>query len=322
VSCVIAYRTASPENGGAEAAALLPWSFGAQAIALFGATMILLLAPKVLSILDLRRRPAEIAAFGGGLKIGLSIFAETITFTFIAPILMLFHTKFVVLTLCRRTISWGSQRRGSAGAAAAWREAVSAHLGQTLFGIALAVFVARLSPALAWWMSPLLAGLILSIPLSFLTGSVSLGERFRRWGIFATPEETQPAPELQRFTAILSTVRGGRVPAAELENGYGLLQAVLDPFVNAVHVSLLRSRDQAPEPMERRLVELRARLLREGPDVMNAQDRVALLSDADSMATLHEELWATPSPQLAEWWRRALAHYEVVGQAPATAFRR
>ncbi|MES2694343.1 MAG: glucans biosynthesis glucosyltransferase MdoH [Verrucomicrobiota bacterium] len=318
VSCMIAYRAAPTAEPAAQTASVLPWSFSTQAIALFGATLVLLLAPKAFALFDLRRKPEEVAAFGGWAKIVLSIFVETVTFTFIAPILMLFHTKFVILTLCRQTISWGSQRRGGAGAA--WGEALSAHLGQTLFGVALAVFVARLSPALAWWMSPLLAGMILSIPISFVTGSVSIGERFRRWGIFSTPDETVPAPELRRLTEILATRSSGRVPAPELENDYGLLQAVLDPYVNAVHVSLIRAKDAAPEATERRLVELREKLLRDGPAEMPVRDRIALLSDADSMASLHEEVWATPSSQLAEWWRIALAHYHVVAPAPATAF--
>lgn len=321
LSCVIAWRAQATSAAAELAARGLPWSFSGQALALFGATLVLLLMPKMLALLDLRRRPGEAVAFGGWGRIAGSVVLETVVFTLIAPILMLFHTKFVVLTLCRRTIAWGSQRRGAAGDAAL-AEAFSAHLGQTLFGGALALFIARLSPALAGWMSPMLAGMIFSIPISYVTGSVAIGARLRAWGLFVTPEETAPSPELRRLTEALAVRTRGRAPLPELADDYGLLQAVIDPYVNAAHVSLLRSKDHAPVATELRLVDLRERLMREGPSALSARDRIAVLSDVDSMVALHEEVWAAPPARLAAWWRLALEHYHVVAVAPQTAFSR
>ena len=248
----------------------------------------------------------------------LSILAETLTFTLVAPILMLFHTKFVVLTLCRQTISWGSQRRGGAGESA-WREAMAAHAGQTLFGLGLAALVVRMSPALAWWMSPLLAGMLLSIPISYLTGSAPLGQRLRAWGLFRTPEETNPGPELQRLSDRVAAPPRANPPRPELVPHYGLLQAVLDPYVNATHVSLLRAKDATPGATELRLSDLREKLLEQGPDALTSRDRFALLSDLDSMVALHETVWAAPSSRLAQWWRVALQHYHLVAPPPQTA---
>ena len=321
VSCMIAYRAGDPDSTATMTDHGLPWSFAAQAIALFSVTMGLLFLPKVLSLLDLRRRPADVTAFGGRWTVALSTLAETMTFTLIAPILMLFHTKFVVLTLCRRTISWGSQRRGRAGDSA-WREAIAAHGGQTLFGLGLAVLVARMSPALAWWMSPLLAGMLLSIPISYLSGSAALGQRLRAWGIFRTPEETNPGPELQRLNDIAMAPLPANSPLPELAAHYGLLQAVLDPYVNATHVSLLRGKDATPGATELRLSDLREKLLQLGPDALTSRDRFALLSDVDSMVALHETVWAAPSSRLAQWWRVALKHYHIVAPPPQTAFTR
>jgi hypothetical protein len=42
--------------------------------------------------------------------------------------------------------------------------------------------------------------------------------------------------------------------------------------------------------------------------------------DADSMNALHDELWSSPTSRLAEWWRLALEHYNVIAPAPETAF--
>ena len=322
ISCVIAFRARNAVAGGAlEAHATLPWSFTSQAIGLFVGTLILLFAPKVLALLDVRKRPDDVAAFGGWRSLWKGVVAETFVFTLVAPILMLFHTKFVVLTLCRRTISWGSQRRGKAGESA-WAEAVSAHTGQTIFGFVLAMVVARLSPALAWWMSPLLAGMLLSIPISYLTGSSTTGQRISRWGIFLTPDETNPSAELQDLTKALETPAAGRPPEPDLAPNYGLLQAILDPFVNAAHTSLLRAKDDPPLSRELRLAELRDKLVREGPDSLDAQERMALLSDLDSMVALHDAIWSAPSNQLSPWWQQALRHYDLVGAPPQTAFTR
>jgi glutamine phosphoribosylpyrophosphate amidotransferase len=40
------------------------------------------------------------------------------------------------------------------------------------------------------------------------------------------------------------------------------------------------------------------------------------------MNTLHAELWSTPASHLAEWWRLALQHYDVIAPVPETAFSR
>lgn len=314
LSCVIAYRA----TGNKLAESSLPWSFGTQALALFLVTLALLFTPKVLALIDLRRR-SDRGAFGEGDKVALGVGVETITFTLIAPILMLFHTKFVALTLARRTISWGSQRRGHAGDSA-WAEAFSAHTGQTIFGLVLTLVVSRISPTLGWWMSPLLAGMILSIPISYITGNPDIGRWFRAHGLFLTPDETEPCGELRELNAALATQVPARAPAPELETSYGLLQAVLDPYVNAAHVSLLRAKDDPPPEHAQRFVELREKLIAEGPDALTPRDRVALLSDVDSMVILHETVWSAPSRNLSSWWQLALRHYDVVAPPPRTAF--
>jgi len=300
-------------------AAYVHWSYPGEAICLFAYTMGLLFVPKALALLDLRSRPEDVAAFGGWKKLGCGVLLETVIFTLLAPLLMLFHTWFIALTLTGRKVSWGTQRRG-VGSGAAWLEAVIAHGAQTAIGLVGAIVVFRIDPRLALWMSPILAGLILSIPLSLLTGSPELGEALHRRGIFQTPEESHPLPELVQLADALRRRGHDAPPLGRLRAHYGLLQAVLDPYVNAVHVSLLREKDDLPPRTEQRLTALRAKLLREGPKALTARDRMALLSDADSMHALHQELWSAPAARLAEWWQLALHHYTRIAPAPQTAF--
>jgi membrane glycosyltransferase len=322
VSAVIAYRCAltgpalRPVHSFAQ---YLHWSYRGQAVCLFAFTFALLLLPKALALLDVRPRPDDVAAFGGWKKMFAGVALETLVFTLLAPVLMVFHTQFIVLTLCRHSVGWGAQRRGRAGASVL-AETVAVHWGQTLLGLVGAVIVYRIDPTLAAWMSPILAGLILSIPLSYLTGSLPLGLALRQHGIFQTPEERLPPPELVQLAEALAVRRKSAPPLPELVADYGLLQVVLDPYVNAVHVSLLRVKDDPPIACEARFDALRETLLRDGPGALTPRDRLALLMDADSMNALHNEVWATPVSQLAEWWRLALQHYTLIAPAPQTAF--
>ncbi len=324
VSAVIAYRfgatgvTLRPVHSFAEYA---HWSYHAQAVCLSCYTLTLLFLPKVLALLDLRSKPREVAAFGGWADLCGGVFLETFIFTLLAPVLMLFHTKFIVLTICRRKISWGAQRRGRAGESVLG-ETIAAHWGHTLIGVVAWMIVKAIDPLLALWMLPILAGLVCSIPLSFFTGSLAVGLALKEEGLFTTPEESRPLPEIVQLGELLSGGRCGPQPLPELEANYGLLQAVLDPYVNAVHVSLLRVKDDPPPASEERFAGLRQTLLREGPEALPPRDRLALLMDVDSMNALHDELWSSPASHLAEWWQLALQHYNVIAPVPETAFTR
>ncbi|MCP4251169.1 MAG: hypothetical protein GY778_29375 [bacterium] len=57
-----------------------------------------------------------------------------------------------------------------------------------------------LAPDYLWWLLPVLAGLILSIPFVWTTARPDLGLAARRWGLFLTPEETAPPDELLHLT--------------------------------------------------------------------------------------------------------------------------
>jgi len=111
------------------------------------------------------------------------------------------------------------------------------------------------------------------------------------------------------------------LPIRELRQDNGLMQAVLDPYVNAVHVSLLRQR-QGSHSVRSYFIELRRKLLAEGPVALSAKEKMALLRDAESMNWLHEQLWKQPPEKLAEWWRLAMRQYNVLTASPITALYR
>ena len=161
----------------------------------------------------------------------------------------------------------------------------------------------------------------LSIPLSLFLGSAKIGALTRRWGLFLFPEESHPPYELQRMEKNLSECYRHMRPIEELRADYGLLQAVVDPYINALHVSIQRQRRPAAATREYFLL-LRERLLREGPNKLSPREKRALLLDAESMAWLHRELWRRPQSGLADWWQLAVRQYNVLTAQPVTALYR
>ncbi len=292
-----------------------------EALTLFVFTMLLLFLPKALSVIITVRDRELTAAFGGSARFVTSALLESAVSALLAPINMLFNSRFVVFTLLGQGVTWITQRRGLFGDDNDWREAILTHAGHTVIGLVWGVSAFILVPPFFWWLSPVLAGLVFSIPLSIILSKVGFGRGARRIGLFITPEEARPSYELKRLQQNLAECYQHLRPIEPLRDDYGLLQAVLDPYVNAVHVSLLRQRRPSRESREY-FMSLRQRLLREGPTKLTTKEKMALLLDADSLIWLHRELWRLPAGALASWWRLAMRQYNVLTATPVTALYR
>ncbi len=291
------------------------------ALTLFALTMLLIFVPKIVSVVVTLGDRADAARFGGKTRLVVSALLETVVSALLAPINMVFNSKFVLFTLLGQGVAWVTQKRGSDDDGTDWREAIITHGGQTAFGLVWGVSAFVLSPPFFWWLSPVLAGLVLAVPISILLSKAGVGRAARRLGIFLTPEETAPPYELKRLQQNLAECYRHLPPFEPLRADYGLLQAVLDPYVNALHVALLRQRRPSEEAREW-FVQLRERLLRDGPAKFATKEKMALLMDAESMIWLHRELWSCPAGSLAEWWRLAMRQYNVMTYAPTTALYR
>jgi membrane glycosyltransferase len=292
-----------------------------EALTLFVLTMLLLFLPKIVSIVVMLSRREEVEQYGGRVRFVISALLEMVVSTLLAPINMMFNAKFVLFTLLGQGISWVPQKRGVDEDGTDWREAIITHGGHTGFGFVWSVSALVLLPEFFWWLSPVLCGLVLSIPISILLSKGAFGRRARELGLFLTPEETQPPYELRRLRQNLAECYRHLQPIEPLRADYGLMQAVLDPYVNAMHVALLRQRRPSEEAREW-FAQLRQRLLQEGPQRFTTKEKMALLLDADSMIWLHRELWSSPAEALAEWWRLAMRQYNVLTATPTTALYR
>jgi membrane glycosyltransferase len=171
-------------------------------------TVIVLLVPKMLGgFLALRDRAVR-RAFGGAPKILGGFLLEQLLSILLAPTMMLFHSEFVLRALLGRSVGWDAQARGDRGIT--WREAFMRHKWHLAIGLVWGGAILVLAPDFIWWMSPVIIGMLLAMPLTVLTSRADLGRALRRHGWLLTPEETGEPPEL----AAAAAARAHRPPEA------------------------------------------------------------------------------------------------------------
>ena len=95
--------------------------------------------------------------------------------------------------LLGRDAGWSAQRRDDGNFARG--EFVRAYAFPTMLGAALGASAYAGSAPLLFWMSPVVAGLLLAIPIAALTARSSIGRALRAAGLLLTPEERN-APAL------------------------------------------------------------------------------------------------------------------------------
>ncbi|MGO2127224.1 MAG: glucans biosynthesis glucosyltransferase MdoH [Pseudoalteromonas prydzensis] len=148
-------------------------------------TIVLLLLPKLMGIIvTLIHRNKQ---FGGSFKLIFGSIIETVFAIIIAPLMMVFHSYFVVCVFLGKKVSWDAQPRS--GRMVPWREAIGYTLFSTLVAVAWGGIAYYFTPVFFWWLSPILVGLILAAPIVRYSSSIGLGVRLRKMGIFICPSE-------------------------------------------------------------------------------------------------------------------------------------
>jgi len=294
---------------------LANWSGTAHALLVFVICMVVIMLPKALALIDLAFDWQRRRAFGGLARTTLGVVGETIFSTLHAPLLMLWHTHFVITNLLGVSVGWGPQKRAADGTA--WPFAIRRHGWHTLVGLVWGVLMWQLDRTLFWWFTPVLAGMALSIPLSVFTSRRSLGARTRKMDLFLTPEETAPPLELVALRARLK-VHEITEDTTPRHPHAGLAEAVLDPYVNAIHVSLLREKQLNPVYAEQlarlgvgsgEVRTLGEKLLATGPDKLTAAERSLIMADAHALVWLHQQAWLRPDESLAPWWKAMIREF-------------
>lgn len=273
------------------------WNPG-WALSLLATTGVILFLPKVESYL-LWLIKGRSRSYGGPLRMLASIALEVATSTLLAPIRMLFHSKFVFTTLLGRTAGWGRQQRDDAGTP--WSDAIRFHLGGTILAALWGAVLFAYNRSFFWWITPILFPLLLAIPVSVFTSRAGLGRLARRLGLFLTPEETDPPRELadlERYHAD----NAARTPGLGIPRGRGFARAVLDPATHLPHAAALGRPRSLAQPIRDRRAALARKALEHGPEALAPREKKELLYDPTALAALHEAAWRLSDEKLGRDW--------------------
>jgi len=166
----------------------------------FGGTMALLVLPKLLGWAATAARRHTRRGMGGALRGLVSVVLEVVVSALIAPVMMLMQSRAVAEIFIGRDAGWAAQRRDDGGFARG--EFTRAYAFPTLLGAALGGSAYAVSTPLLLWMSPVVAGLVLAIPIAALTARASAGRALRALGLLLIPEERDAPAILLRANAL------------------------------------------------------------------------------------------------------------------------
>jgi membrane glycosyltransferase len=186
-------------------------------------------------LLDRAKRRAS----GGGLRLCLSWLIEIILSALIAPILMLVQSGSVFQILVGGDTGWNPQRRDDGSIP--MRDIVRRHRWHTLLGVLAGLSAFMIATSLFLWMSPTIIGLLLAIPLSWLSGSLATGLVLKRFGLLLTPDEAQPPAIVARANALqIENARRG------FDDADALVALRQDPELRERHEAMLPHRPHRP----------------------------------------------------------------------------
>jgi membrane glycosyltransferase len=158
----------------------------------FVGTMGLLIAPKLLAWILLLAQGENRGKAGGAIRAFAGFVIETLLSGLIAPVMMIFQSQAVAEIVFGRDSGWQVQRRDNGELPRA--ELARKYVVPTMFGIAMAAIAYAVSVPLLLWMLPVVAGLLLCIPIAILTSR----QAGPNPGILRTPEQTAPPEVLVR----------------------------------------------------------------------------------------------------------------------------
>jgi membrane glycosyltransferase len=254
----------------------------ALAKSLFLLALGFLLIPRLLGVLLFLLDGAARRRAGGAVRVIVSTAIELVYSTLLAPAMMLFQSNFVAQTLLGGSIGWAAQNRDDRGIP--WSMAFRAHLGHMLLGAGVGVLAFAIDANLLLWLSPLVAGLLLAVPLAQLSSRRDFGTWLRRRRLFLIPEETAPPPVLARAREINAALEAA--PRGEAD---GLRRVLTDPVANAVHRLALATTNETQPPESAELFVARRKLANR--QSLSAAEKALLLYDR---ATL-DRAWPIPA---------------------------
>ncbi len=249
-----------------------------RALWLFAITMGILLAPKLFGLVLMLVRSGSRRAAGGGFRLVVSAVLEIILSALIAPILMVVQSGSVFQILIGGDTGWNPQRRDDGSIPL--RDIVRRHRWHTALGLVTGLSAFLIATSLFLWMSPTILGLVLAIPISWLSGSLAIGLALKRMGLLLTPSETRVPPIVERANALqIENARLGFDDASALRALHG------DAHLRDLHETMLDHKPhRARGEFEPERVMAEAKII----DAATVDEAVAWLKPREAMVVLHD----------------------------------
>jgi membrane glycosyltransferase len=243
-----------------------------RAAYVFAGAMALLLAPKLIGYLAMLADGETRRAFGGGARAFLSVLAEVLISGLIAPVMMVIQAASVTGILLGRDSGWQVQRRDDGSMPL--RDVMRRYGWHTAFGLLLAFAAYQVSFSLFAWMTPVILGLLLAIPLAHWSASAAAGRALRRMKLLLVPEESRPPAILTRANELAATF------APEVPPGSALARLRADPALLEGHRAML------PPAAARRRGEVDVALV----VALAKFDECSSVGEADALLTREEKM--------------------------------
>ncbi|WP_411957941.1 glucans biosynthesis glucosyltransferase MdoH [Paracoccus homiensis] len=236
---------------------------------LFVAAMCLLLTPKILGLIRALGRPLAQNSGGPG-RVFASAMFEILLSALIAPVQMLIQTRQIMDILLGRDSGWQAQVR--AGSMPGWGVVLRSHWAHVALGLLTLIVLARFSPRQLIWLSPILAGLILSPLTSRYSASPIFGRWARMRGLLLTPEERDTPAIISDAQAMTR-----RLPRP-CDGQQSILRLAQDPALLDSHIAML------PPTRDRATADNLARITAEAK-IAHSQSRAQALGFLDRAET-------------------------------------
>ncbi|UJS24393.1 glucans biosynthesis glucosyltransferase MdoH [Thiothrix winogradskyi] len=272
---------------------LIPLTAGNSALLVL--TLILLFFYKTFGLAETARKGTA-HLFGGVSGLSASVATETLLSMLTAPVRMMYYSKFVVQILQGKRAVWGTQQRTGGGLT--WADAWQEYGWVSQIGVAWAILLLIFNPMTFLWMSPVIAGLVLSVPLAMLTSA----QTSLQTNLFRTPDEVAPDYILQAFEKNYAEMLAN--PCISTRDLF--IRVVVDPLAFRQHMTYIPHRQHVPEGTRQQREEQVKRLLEQGPGAISNSERLIILEDDDMLTQLHTQVWQLPEARFHEHWMSKL----------------
>jgi membrane glycosyltransferase len=167
-------------------------------------TLALLYGAKLTALAAVLLDDAASRSYGGRAKLLASALLEQAAAMVIAPVMLVFYTRYVILMMLGRSVQWDAQPRDDRGVS--WSEAWRRMRFPAVVAAAWLAGLSVVGGATLGWALSLLLGLTAATPFVVWSSRTSLGSAARRLGLFLTEDEVAPHPVLRAYERAMAMI--------------------------------------------------------------------------------------------------------------------